>query len=233
MILSSGGQRVNTPILSLLVATLCLLSILAAIAVAATEYGLASQISLDVSGLHFLGGSTSGHQVDGIAPRRVGRCLDKKGGRYATTALECPRMAGGGETECPISPGNPPSSLPGETLQIPITVKIRTMKPTPTMNPTPRNTLPHRTLIPSFIVLYEGQGFKSLSHQLTLFLISYSNVGENLRKEGFPRLFVLSKLGSENRREIFSGAAADDNAGPDIPAPIGGCPSTIYLSQHR
>ena len=156
MILSSGGQRVNTPILSLLVATLCLhclLSILAAIAVAATEYGLASQISLDVSGLHFLGGSTSGHQVDGIAPRRVGRCLDKKGGRYATTALECPRMAGGGETECPISPGNPPSSLPGETLQIPITVKIRTMKPTPTMNPTPRNTFMKST---PDIVLYEG-----------------------------------------------------------------------------
>ena len=104
----------------------CLLSILTAITIAATEYGLSSTQILDCfAHLCFRFLWVNKWTPRWHRPRRVSWCLDKKGG-YAT-ALECRRMAGGGETECPISPGNPP--LPGETLQIPI-VKIRTMKPT-------------------------------------------------------------------------------------------------------
>ena len=94
-----------------------------------------------------------------IAPKRRGDLgLDKK---YAT-ALECPRMAGGGETECPISPGKP--SLPRETLQIP-SVKIRTMRPS--------TCKPAKGIFSSYI------WFWSCNHLLSRqFLISYSKLRE-------------------------------------------------------
>ena len=94
-----------------------------------------------------------------IAPKRRGDLsLDKK----SATALECPRMAGGAETECPISPGKP--SLPRETLQIPI-VKIRTMRPS--------TCKPAKGIFSSYI------WFWSCNHLLSRqFLISYSKLRE-------------------------------------------------------
>ena len=125
LILSSGGQRVNTPILS---PPRCHIAYFPF----STRSRLLQQSTdclppfLDCfSPLCFRFLCVNKWTPRWHRPRRVSWCLDKKGG-YAT-ALECRRMAGGAETECPISPGNPP--LPGETLQIPI-VKIRTMKPT-------------------------------------------------------------------------------------------------------
>ena len=154
---------------------------------------------------------------------------DKKRG-YAT-ALECRRMAAVGETECPISPGNPPGS-PGRHYRYPSWRSgpwKAAMKSTP-FNQTRLWSRSHDThpVLLMFEILWPSLS----AHQLTLFLISYSILrGKPL--EGFPRLFVLSKLG---REENFSAAAdnADnaDNAGPDIPAPIGEQP-TKYLSQHR
>ena len=150
---------------------------------------------------------------------------DKKRG-YAT-ALECRRMAAVGETECPISPGNPPGS-PGRHYRYPSWRSgpwKAAMKSTP-FNQTRLWSRSHDTH--PFILMFEIQWPSLSAHQLTLFLISYSILrGKPL--EGFPRLFVLSKLG---REENFSAAAADnaDNAGPDIPAPIGERSPNICLS---
>ena len=128
------------------------------------------------------------------------------------------------------------------------------MKPTPTMNPTPRNTFMKST---PDIVLYEGQGFKSLSHQLTLFLISYSNLGKTSGRKVSPDCLFCPNLAPKTG-EKFSPVrplmimsdrislhqlvavrppniclSIDDNLTiwPDILAPIGGsCLSVQQIS---
>ena len=120
-LVTGAGQHVNTPILYPPPPPCC--------HIAYFPFSLRSQrscnrvrivfcperIALDISALDFFG-STSGH-LDGIAPGELGGLArDKKRG-YAT-ALECRRMAAVGETECPISPGNPPGS-PGRHYRYP------------------------------------------------------------------------------------------------------------------